>query len=94
MPQSILKERKAHLASYLLLQGMLINIKTYHFHSYEPPVTPFLHNITSYFRPVNIAKFLRTVFLKKSSRSSHLQMFFTGVLESLFKNLADWRLAT
>ena len=67
MPQSILKERKAHLASYLLLQGMLINIKTYHFHSYEPPITPFLHNITSYFRPVNIAKFLRTVLVLLNS---------------------------
>ena len=105
MPQIILKERKAHLASYILLQGMLIIMKTCHFHSYQPPRTPFLHNITSYFHPVNIAKFLRPVFLNMSTRSSHLQMFFkigvfrsfanfTEVLESLFKNLADWRPAT
>ena len=33
MPQIILKERTAHLASYTFLQEMLINIKTRHFQS-------------------------------------------------------------
>ena len=33
MPQIVLKERTAHLASYTFLQEMLINIKTRHFHS-------------------------------------------------------------
>ena len=32
MPQIILKERTAYLASYTFLQEMLINIKTPHFH--------------------------------------------------------------
>ena len=44
----------------------------------------FFHRtlITSYFCPVNIAKFLRTAFLY-TSRSSRLQMFFKiGVLKS------------
>ena len=39
--------------------------------------------ITSYFRPVNIAKFLRKAFLQNTSRSSGLQMFFKiGALKS------------
>ena len=33
MPQIILKERTAHLASYTFLQEMLIHIKRRHFHS-------------------------------------------------------------
>ena len=33
MPQIILKERTANLASYTFLQEMLINIQTRHFHS-------------------------------------------------------------
>ena len=40
--------------------------------------------VTSYFCPVNIAKFLRTVFLKITSRNRPLQMFFKiGALKSL-----------
>ena len=63
---------------------MLINIKTRHFHSYINHQEHFFHRklITSYFCPVNIAKFLRTAFLY-TSRSSRLQMFFKiGVLKS------------
>ena len=33
MPQIIVKETAAQLASYTFLQEMLINIKTRHFHS-------------------------------------------------------------
>ena len=64
---------------------MLINIKTRHFHSSINHQEHLFHRtlITSYFRPVNIAKFLRTAFLKNTSRSSRLQMFFKiGVLKS------------
>ena len=65
MPQIILKGRTAHLASYPFLQEMLINIRARQFHN------PINHQerlfyrtlTTSYFRPVNIAKFLRTAFL-------------------------------
>ena len=66
MPQIILKERTAHLASYTFLQEMLINIKTRHFHSYINHQEHFFHRklITSYFCPVNIAKFLRTAFYR------------------------------
>ena len=65
MPQIILKQRIAHLASYTFLQEMLINIKTRHFHSSINHQEHLFHitHITSYFRPVNIAKFLRTAFL-------------------------------
>ena len=63
---------------------MLINIKTRHFHSSNDHQESLLHRalITSYFRLVNIAKFLRTAFLH-TFRSSCLQMFFKiGVLKS------------
>ena len=67
---------------------MLINIKTRHFHSsinHQENLSQIAH-ITSYFRPVNIAKFLRTAFLQSTSRSSRLQMFFkTDVLSSFTK---------
>ena len=65
MPQVILKERAAHLAIYTFLQEMLINIKTRHFLSPINHQEHFFHRtfITSYFSPVNIAKFLRTDFL-------------------------------
>ena len=85
MPQTILKERTAHLSSYTLLQEMLINIKLCHFHSsFNHQECLFYRTlITSYFRPVNMAKLLRTSFLQNTSRSSHLQMFFKmGVLKS------------
>ena len=65
---------------------MLIKIKTRHFHSSINHQEHLFHitHITSYFRPVNIAKFLRTAFLKNTSRSSRLQMFFKiGVLRSV-----------
>ena len=35
MPQIILKERTAHLASYTFLQEILINLKTRQSHSYS-----------------------------------------------------------
>ena len=108
MPQIILKVRTAHLASYTFLQDMLINIKTRHFHSSINHQQHLFYRtlITSYFRPVNIAKFLRTAFLQNTSRSSRLQMFFKiGVFRSfanftgkhlcwsIFKKLAGWRVA-
>ena len=62
MPQIILKERTANVA--LFLQEMLINIKTRHFHSSINHREQLFHRtlITGYFRPVNIARFLRTGF--------------------------------
>ena len=64
MFQIILKERTAHLGNYTFLQEMLINIKTRHFHSSINHREQLFHRtlITGYFRPVNIAKFLRTGF--------------------------------
>ena len=85
MPQILLKERAAHLASYTYLQEMLIHIKRRHFHSCNIHQEHLFHRtlIASYFRPVNIAKFLRTAFLKNTSRSSRLHVFFKiGVLKS------------
>ena len=56
MSQIILKERTAHLARCTFLQDMLINIKSRISPVYQPPRRPFPQKITSYFRPVNIAK--------------------------------------
>ena len=65
MPQIILKEITAHLASYTFLQELLINIKTCHVHSSINHQEHLFDRtlITSYVRPVNIAKFLRKAFL-------------------------------
>ena len=70
MSQIIHRERTAHLGSYTFLQEMLINIKTRHFHSSINHQEQLFHKtlITGYFRPVNIAKFLRTGFFME-----HLQ---------------------
>ena len=64
MPHIILQERTANVVSYTFLQEMLINIKTRHFHSSINHQEQLFHRtlITGYFRPVNIAKFLRTGF--------------------------------
>ena len=64
MPEIILKERTAHLASYTFVQEMLINIKTLRLNSSINHEEHLFHRtlITSYFRPVNIAKFFRTSF--------------------------------
>ena len=67
---------------------MLINIKTRHFHSSINHQEHLFHRtlITSYFRPVNIAKFLRITFLYNTSRSSHLPMFFKIGAQNSFAN--------
>ena len=94
MSQIILKERTAHLASQIFFEEMLINKKTRLFHSSIHHQEHLFHRtlITRDFCPVNIAKFLRTVFLQNTSRSSHLQIFFKiGVLKS-FANLSGKQL--
>ena len=57
------------LLAALFLQEMLINIKTRHFHSSINHQEQLFHRtlITGYFRPVNIAKFLRTGFFYRTS---------------------------
>ena len=69
MPEIILKERAAHLGSHTL-KKMLINIKTGRLHSSINHQEQLFHRalITGFFRPVNIAKFLRAAFFIK-----HLQ---------------------
>ena len=68
MPQIILKERAAQLASYTFLQEMLLNIKTRHFYSsINHQEQLFLETlVTGYFSPVNIAKFSRTNFFYRT----------------------------
>ena len=62
---------------------MLINIKPRHFHSSINHKIFIRTLITSYFRSVNIAKFLRTAFLYRIPPSSRFQMFFKiSVLKS------------
>ena len=58
------KERTANVGSYIFLQEMLINIKTRHFHSSINHREQVFHRTLTagYFRPANIAKFLRTGF--------------------------------
>ena len=84
MPEIILKERTAHLASYTLFTRDVDQHKNTSLSQlYQPPKHFFLRTrITSYFLPVNIAKVLITAFLY-TSRSSRLQMFFKiGVLKN------------
>ena len=85
MAQITLKVRTAHLGSCTFLQEKLINIKTRHFHSSINHQEQLFHKtlITGFFRPMNIAKFIRTAFLKNTSRSSCLQIFLKmGILKS------------
>ena len=65
MAQIIPKERTVYLASYTFLQEILINIKTRQSHSSINHQAHLSHKtlITCYFRPANIAKFLRASFL-------------------------------
>ena len=65
MPQIILKERTAHLASYTFLQEVLINIKARTLTAQSNNQERLFHRtfITSYFCTVNIAKSLRAAFL-------------------------------
>ena len=87
MPQVILKEQLIQPAT-LFLQEILINIKTRHFHSSINHQEHLFHRtlITSYFRPVNIAKFLRTAFVQNTFRSSRFQMFFKIGAQNSFAN--------
>ena len=64
MRQIILKERTVHLGSYTFLQEILTKIKKLHSHDSINHQEQLSHRtlITDYFRPVNIAKFLRTDF--------------------------------
>ena len=79
MSQIILKGRTAHLANGTFLQDMLINIRTRQFHTFYGTFT------ASYFRPVNIAKFLRTAFLFKTSGGCFY--IFQKVIKQPFRNL-------
>ena len=87
MPQVILKEQLIQPAT-LFLQEILINIKTRHFHSSINHQEHLFHRtlITSYFRAVNIAKFLRAAFLQSTSRSSRFQMFLKIGAQNSFAN--------
>ena len=71
MPQIILQERTAYLASYTFLQETLINIKTCHFHSSINHQEHFFHrrHITSYFRPVNCKVFKNSFFIHLQKQS-------------------------
>ena len=63
MLQIILNGKTIDLASYTFLQEMLINIRTRQLHSSINYQEQPFYRTYSYFRPVNIAKFLRTAFL-------------------------------
>ena len=64
MPQIILKERTTHLASYTFFSRDVDQYKNVSISQlYIPRRTTFSQN-TSYFCPVNIAKFLRTIFYR------------------------------
>ena len=80
MPQSILKERTAHLARYTFLQEMQININFALYTSlsqlYQLPRTPFSQK----------------TYQQLLSFSEYRKSFANFTL--LFKTLSDWRLAT
>ena len=66
MPQIILKERRTYLGSYNFFYKRCWSIlKTRHFDNSINHQEQFFDRtlITGYFRPVNIARFLRTGFL-------------------------------
>ena len=78
MPQIILKERTADLASYTFFTR---DVDQYENTSlsrlYEPPKYLFRKTlITSYVRHVNIAKFLRATFLYNTSQKQPPEVFF------------------
>ena len=80
MPQIILKERTAYLASYTFLRDV-DQYKTHHFHSSINHQEHLFHRalITSNFCLLNISKFLRAAFLW----GSRLQMFVKiGILKT------------
>ena len=98
MPQIILMERTANLASYTFLQEMLINIQTRHFHS------SFNHPELLFHRTIALKNSFFIWHLQKQSFADVLQNRYplkfrklhkkALVFESLFKNLAGWRPAT
>ena len=87
MPQIILKERTAHIVRYTFYTKSFIR----HFHSsISHQVHPFQRTpVTSYFRVVNIAKFLRTAFLWGTTRSSRFQMFLKISVLKGFANFTE-----
>ena len=64
MRQVILKERTANVVSYTFFTRDVDQYQNRHFHSSINHREQLFHRalITGYFRPVNIAKFLRTGF--------------------------------
>ena len=90
MPQIILKERTAHLATYTLFTRDVDQYKHTYFHNSINHQEHLFHRtlITSCFRPANIARnnFLRTNVLQNTSRSSRLQMFFKISIIKIFSN--------
>ena len=64
MPQVILKERTANVVSYTFFTRDVDQYQNRHFHSSINHREQLFHRalITGYFRPVNIAKFLRMGF--------------------------------
>ena len=85
MSQIILKERK------LFLQEMLINIKTRHFHSSVNHREQLFHRtlITGYFRPLNIAKFIRTGFFIEHLQKQSLADIPQNRVTSLFLKVSQ-----
>ena len=75
MPQIIFKERAAHLDSQTFFTRDADQYKNTSLSQlYQTPKTPISQNtlsLTNYFRPLNIAKFLRIAFLSNTP-----QMFF------------------
>ena len=82
MPQIILKERTAHLASYIFFTRHVDQYQSTSLSQlYQPSRTPFSQN--TYHQLLLFAKFLRTAFLWNTSGSSTLQIFLKiGVVKS------------
>ena len=95
MPQIIINQRKAHLASYTFLQEILINIKTRQSHSSINHLEHVFsqdtyHQLISSFEYCRVFK--NNFFLQNTSISSRLRMFFQiGVLKS-FTNFTGMHL--
>ena len=97
MPQIILKERTANEVSYTFFKRDVGQYKTCHFHSCINRREQLFHRalIAGYFRPRNIAKFLRTRFFIEHLQNALFYRTTTQVFScevgKIYKNTFSYR---
>ena len=97
MSQIILKERTANEVSYTFFKRDVGQYKTCHFHSCINRREQLFHRalIAGYFRPMNIAKFLRTGFFIEHLQNALFYRTTTQVFScevgKIYKNTFSYR---